>query len=42
MNGEEGFQLVPTVFTVKAARKALAKMIIINELSFRFVGFKDI
>ena len=42
MNGEEGFQLVPTAFTIKASRKALAKMIIIDELSFRFVGFKDI
>ena len=37
MNGEEGFQLVPTAFTVETSRKALAEMIIINELPFRFV-----
>ena len=36
-DGEEGFQLVPTAFTVEATRKALAKMVIINELPFRFV-----
>ena len=36
-DGEEGFQLVPTAFTIKAARKALAKMVIIDELPFRFV-----
>ena len=37
MNGEEGFQIVPTAFTVEASRKALAEMIIIDELHFRFV-----
>ena len=37
MDGEEGFQLVPTAFTIKASRKALAKMIIIDELPFKFV-----
>ena len=42
MNGDEGFQLVPTAFIVEASKKALAEMIIIDELSFRFVGFKDI
>ncbi|KAK4596447.1 hypothetical protein RGQ29_014471 [Quercus rubra] len=36
MNGE-GFQLVPTTFTVEASRKALAEMIILDELPFRFV-----
>ena len=36
-DGEEGFQLVPTAFNVEAARKALAKMVIINELPFTFV-----
>ena len=45
MNGEEGFQLVPTTFTVEASKKALAEMIIINELPFgfaeRYIGFKD-
>ena len=30
MDGEEGFQLVPTAFTVEASRKTLAEMIIIN------------
>ena len=37
MDGEEGFQLVPTAFTVEASRKALAEMVIIDELPFRFV-----
>ena len=37
MNGEEGFLLVPIAFTVEASRKALAEMIIIDELPFRFV-----
>ncbi|KAL0005989.1 hypothetical protein SO802_013550 [Lithocarpus litseifolius] len=37
MNGEEGFQLVPTAFTVEASRKALTEMIIIDGLPFRFV-----
>ena len=37
MNGEEGFQLVPIAFTIEASKKALAKMIIIDELPFRFV-----
>ena len=36
-DGEEGFQLVPTAFTVEAVRKALAEMVIIDELPFRFV-----
>ncbi|KAL4607447.1 hypothetical protein ACB092_09G175100 [Castanea dentata] len=33
----EGFQLVPSAFTVEASRKALAEMIIIDELPFRLV-----
>ena len=37
MDGEEGFQLVPTAFTVEASKKALAEMVIIDELPFRFV-----
>ena len=37
MDGEEGFQLVPTAFTVEASRKALAEMVIIDEFPFRFV-----
>ena len=37
MDGEEGFQLVPTAFTVEASRKALVEMVIIDELPFRFV-----
>ena len=37
MDGEEGFYLVPTTFTIEASRKAPAEMIIIDELSFRFV-----
>ena len=37
MDGEEGFQLIPTAFTVEACRKALAEMIIINELPYRFI-----
>ncbi|KAK4605841.1 hypothetical protein RGQ29_000218 [Quercus rubra] len=37
MDGEERFQLIPTAFTVEASRKALAKMVIIDELPFRFV-----
>ena len=37
MNGEEGFQLVPTAFNVEVSRKALAEIIIIDELPFRFV-----
>ena len=37
MDGEEGFQLVPTAFTVEASRKALAEIVIIDELPFRFV-----
>ena len=42
-DGEEGFQLVSTTFAVEASRKALAEMIIIDELSFRCIegyGFK--
>ena len=37
MDGKEGFQLVPTAFTIETSRKALAEMVIINELPFRFV-----
>ena len=37
MDGEEGFQLVPTAFTVKAFRKAFIEMVITDELPFRFV-----
>ena len=37
---DEGFQLVSTTFTIEASRNALAKMIIIDELSFRcFEGY---
>ena len=42
-HGDEGFQLVSTTFSVEASRKALAEMIIIDELPFRCVegyGFK--
>ena len=42
-DGEDGFQLVSTSFFIKASRKALAEMIIIDELSFRCIegyGFK--
>ena len=35
--GEQGFNLIATSFSIEAARKALAKMIIVNELPFRFV-----
>lgn len=34
---KEGFQLISTTFTIKACRKALAEMIIIDNLPFRFV-----
>ena len=37
MDGEEGFQLVPTTFIVEACRKALVEMIIIDELPCRLV-----
>ena len=37
MDGEEGFQLVPIAFTVKASRKSLAEMVIIDVLPFRIV-----
>nr|XP_023873759.1 uncharacterized protein LOC111986365 [Quercus suber] len=37
MDGEEGFQLVPTAFTFEASRKAIVEMVIIDELPFRFV-----
>ena len=37
MNGDKGFQLVPTAFIVEASQKALAEMIIIDEFPFRFV-----
>ena len=42
-DGEEGFQLVSTTFAIEASRKALAEMIIIDELSSRCIegyGFK--
>lgn len=42
-DGHEGLELVATTFTVEAARNALVKIIIIDELSFSFVegvGFK--
>ena len=42
-DGEEGFQLVSTTFAIEASRKALAEMIIIDELPFSRVegyGFK--
>ena len=42
-DGEDGFHLVSTSFSVEASRKALAKIIIIDELPFRYVkgyGFK--
>ena len=44
MDGEEGFQLVPTAFTVEASRKALVEMVIIDELPLgllKGMGFKD-
>ena len=34
---KEGFQLVPTAFTVETFKKALAEMVIIDELPFRIV-----
>ena len=37
MDEEEGFQLVPTAFTIEASRKAFAKMVMIDKLPFRFV-----
>ena len=37
MNGEKMFQLIPTAFIIKAFRKAFIKMIIVDELPFRFV-----
>ena len=37
MDGEDWFQLVPIAFIVEASRKALAKIVIIDELPFRFV-----
>ena len=37
MDGEKGFQHVPIVFTIKAFRKALVEMIIIDELPFKCV-----
>ena len=42
-DGEDGFHLVSTIFSIEASRKALAEMIIIDELPFRYVegfGFK--
>jgi hypothetical protein len=43
--GEEGFDLVVTTFTVEAGRKAIAEMIILDELPFTFVenyGFRKL
>ena len=37
MDEDEAFQLVLTAFTIEASRKALAEMVIIDELPFRFV-----
>ena len=37
IDGEEGFQLAPTAFTVEAFRKALTEMVIIDKLPFRFI-----
>ena len=34
---KEGFQFMLTTFTVKACKKALAEMIIIDNLPFQFV-----
>ena len=42
-DGEDGFHLVLTTFSVEASRKVLAEMIIIDELPFKYVegyGFK--
>ncbi|XP_075671983.1 zinc finger BED domain-containing protein RICESLEEPER 2-like [Castanea sativa] len=42
-DGDEGFKLVSTTFSIEASRKALAEMIVIDELPFRCVkgyGFK--
>ena len=42
-DGKDGFHLVLTTFSVETSRKALAEMIIIDELPFRYVegyGFK--
>ena len=42
-DGEDGFLLVSTTFSIKTSRKALAKMIIIDEFPFRCIkgyGFK--
>ena len=36
-DGEDGFHLVSTSFSIEASRKALAEMVIIDELPFRFV-----
>ena len=36
-DGEEGVELVSLSFSVEAARRALAEMVVIDELSFRFV-----
>jgi hypothetical protein len=41
--GEVGFDLIATTFTIEAGRKALAEMIILDELPFMFVenyGFR--
>ena len=35
--GEEGFDIVATAFTIEAGKKALAEMIILDELPFIFV-----
>ena len=42
-DGEDGFHLLSTTFSIEASRKALAEMIIIDVLPFRYVkgfGFK--
>jgi len=38
MDGEKGFQLVPTAFIVEASKNALAEMIIIDGLPFGRCG----
>ncbi|XP_028053531.1 zinc finger BED domain-containing protein RICESLEEPER 2-like [Camellia sinensis] len=37
-NGEEGVEVVATSFSFDACKRALAEMVIIDELPFRFVG----
>ena len=40
-SGEEGGKLVASIFSVEACREALCRMVIVNELPFRFVEGKD-